>query len=133
MEEYNSDSVSNLTMLATKSFDHILDQVRSSCLNFTMQISPFSAVISLKKTLVKDQSGNPSLPAKPKCSSSEHIEDLVKKNHELEKKLIILTNKNAKLTTDCSEAYNTIKQLQKDHQEALKARDIASEASAKIN
>ena len=50
MQEFiNSDL--NLTMLATQAFDDILDQIRSSSLNFHVQISPFSAVISLKKSL----------------------------------------------------------------------------------
>ena len=53
----NSDG----TMAASNIFDLILSQVQHSCLNFQIQVSPFSAVISLKKSLAKDQSGAPLL------------------------------------------------------------------------
>ena len=59
-EIMNSDC--NLTMLATKSFNQIIEQIQTSSLNFQIQISPFSAIISLKKSLIKDHSGNPLLP-----------------------------------------------------------------------
>ena len=48
---------SDLTMLAEKSFDSILKQVQDSKLNFQIKLSPFSAEISLKKTFIKNQSG----------------------------------------------------------------------------
>ena len=44
-------------MAASKAFNKILDCVKSSNLNFCLQLSPFSANISLKKTLVKDKAG----------------------------------------------------------------------------
>ena len=53
---FSANSDENLTMLATEAFDQILETIRTSCLNFQMQISPFSAVISLKKSLIKDKS-----------------------------------------------------------------------------
>jgi len=51
----NSDE----TMVATKSFDHIIHQIQKSCLNLNLQVSPFSALISLKKSIVKDKKGLP--------------------------------------------------------------------------
>ena len=105
----DSDRNLNLTMLATKSFDQILEQIQSSCLNFHIQISPFSAVISLKKSLIRDQSGEPRLPVNPNKSSSDHVEALIAKNKELESKLATLTNEHAKLIDDSIEAHNTIK------------------------
>ena len=106
----NSDC--NLTMLATRSFDNILELIQTSCLNYQIQISPFSAFISLKKSLIRDQSGNPRLPAKLNNISSEHIEALVVKNHELEEKLSILTNNHTDLINNYDEALKTIKKLQ---------------------
>ena len=50
---------SDLNMAASKAFDHVLQQVTSSSLNFQLQLSPFSAVISLKKSFVKDKDGIP--------------------------------------------------------------------------
>ena len=50
------------TMAAAIAFNNIVNLVQSSNLNFKLQLSPFSANISLKKTLLKDKSGLPSLP-----------------------------------------------------------------------
>ena len=50
---------SNITMDANKSFEIVLDQVKSSKLNFHIIQSPFSATISLKKSFIKDKSGWP--------------------------------------------------------------------------
>ena len=47
----------NATMAASKAFDKIIDCVKSSNLNFCLQLSPFSATISVKKTLIKDKAG----------------------------------------------------------------------------
>ena len=116
MDEFtNSDF--NLTMLATQSFNNILEQIQSSCLNFQIQISPFSAVISLKKSLIRDQSGKPRLPTKLD-DTSEHVEDLVTKNLELERKLIVLSNKHAELINDFAKYKETMKDLQNLSQEA---------------
>ena len=43
-------------------FENILHQVKCSNLNFKIDLSPFSAVISLKKSLVKDKSWISRLP-----------------------------------------------------------------------
>ena len=57
-----TDSDFNPTMAAYKTFDQILECVKSSNLNFCLQLSPFSANISIKKTAVKDKSGVPLIP-----------------------------------------------------------------------
>ena len=65
IEKTDSDSDFNPTMAASKAFDQILEYVKSSNLNFCLQLSPFSANISIKKTLTKDKSGvhlNPRIP-----------------------------------------------------------------------
>ena len=94
-EMINSDI--NLKMLATTSFDHVINEIQRSGLNFQLQISPFSALISVKKSLIKDVSGKPLLPPKIKPDrsdfTSEQIEALVSKNIELEKELTLLRMK----------------------------------------
>ena len=91
-EMINSDIY--LEMLATTSFDHVINEIQRSGLNFQLQISPFSALISVKKSLIKDVSGKPLLPSKIKPDrsvvTSEQIEALVSKNIELEKELTLL-------------------------------------------
>ena len=53
----NLDSDKKIKMVASDAFENLLKQVQSSNLNFRMEISPFSAVITLKKSLVKDKAG----------------------------------------------------------------------------
>ena len=60
--EKNKTSDLNPTMVANKTYDSILVQVRASNLNFHLHISPFSAIISIKKSLIKDQFGSLLLP-----------------------------------------------------------------------
>ena len=50
------------TMAATLKFDAILSTVQSSNFNFHVEISPFSAVIHLKKPLIVDELGIPQIP-----------------------------------------------------------------------
>ena len=51
-----------------------MDQVKSSNLKFQLQQSPFSAVISLKKSFVKDKSGQILTPPKSKPDYLLHLE-----------------------------------------------------------
>ena len=45
--------------MAASTFDLILSNIQKSNLNFCIQVSPFSATISLKKSFAKDKSGSP--------------------------------------------------------------------------
>jgi hypothetical protein len=56
---------SEAKMAASTTFDYILEQIKTSNPNFWIQLSPFSATISLKKSLVKDVSGLPVMPPIP--------------------------------------------------------------------
>ena len=60
-ESVSSDFITT-TMLASHSFNAVLELVQTSCLNFQIQVSPFSAIISLKKSFIKDKCGNLVLP-----------------------------------------------------------------------
>ena len=53
------------TMAAKRTFDDLLAQIQASNLNFHLQLSPFSASISLKKSLIKYKFGNTLLPPCP--------------------------------------------------------------------
>ena len=48
---------SDVKKYAMSAFDDIIGRVRRSNLNFQLQLSPFSAVISLKKSVVKKYQG----------------------------------------------------------------------------
>ena len=77
MAEYNSDF--NPAMAASAMFDSIINQVRSSNLNFQMQMTPFSATIVIKKTLIKDTSGVHVIPSTYKNHEEEMVEQKYKK------------------------------------------------------
>ena len=76
---------SELKMAASTTFDYILEQIKTSNLNFWLQMSPFSATISIKKSLVKDKSGLPLMPpvSKPVKLESDDT-DLAQKVSKLE-------------------------------------------------
>ena len=114
------------TMAASKVFDKILDDVKTSNLNFCLQLSPFSANISLKKTLVKDKTGSYLYPpiansldlAKQKLDSIKvaQLEDII---DDLKLRL-------AKSKAECEEAHETISGLEnklKIKQESVETRD----------
>ena len=77
-------------MAAETAFNNIVKLVQSSRLNFKLQLSPFSANISLKKTLVKDKSGFPSLPPHVDIPDSAEVadRDLASKNLKLKNELV---------------------------------------------
>ena len=113
-------------MAATKAFDKILDDVKSSNLNFCLQLSPFSATISLKKTLVKDKAGLFLYP--PVANAS----DLPKQNlnsikvEQLEDIIDDLKLRLAESTADCEQAHEKITELEnklKIKQENLETKD----------
>ena len=101
MDEYQ-DSDRNLAMLASNAFENIINQIRTSNLNFQLQMSPFSACISLKRSLVKEKSGAFLLPpATPESPSSEsEIAALAKKNLQLENKLLEMNEKYARVVEE---------------------------------
>ena len=85
MKEYKY-STTDLTMAASQTFESLIDQVKNSNLNFHLQQSPFSAVISIKKSYIKDKSGVPLMsnapdPAGLYCLKSENQETKERVKH----------------------------------------------------
>ena len=63
-----------MNMMAEDHFNTILRLIQDSRLNFQLQLTPFSAVISLKKAFIKDQNGSYVLPNKSserKCDDKD--------------------------------------------------------------
>ena len=57
-ESINSD----ITICATNTFNNILHEIQKSCLNYHLQMSPYSAIFSIKKSFQKDRIGQLILP-----------------------------------------------------------------------
>ena len=89
----------NPTMLASQNFNSILEQVQSSCLNFQIQVSPFSAIIHLKKSFIKDKSGKLLLP-RDRSVPCENVKALVDKNIKLENDVVAITTLHEELVRD---------------------------------
>ena len=103
-------------MVANKNFDSILCSVRSSCLNYSIQVSPFSATISLKKTIVKDKTGAYRIP--PPIYEHENS-DLQNINDALENELSSLKSKYGELLSVYVSTKDNLTLLQ----ESIKDRD----------
>ena len=101
-----SDSDFDPAMLASIAFEAIIDRIQNSNLNFQLQMTPFSAQISLKKSLVIDKSG---VPRKP---STNAVNDITTKNMKLEKDVEKLQISYARAVDDCDDAYKKIRYLQ---------------------
>ena len=62
---------SDAAMLANKNFEIILSTIRSSSLNYSIQVTPFAATISLRKTIIKDKTGTYIAPRHMEVENSE--------------------------------------------------------------
>ena len=103
-------------MAASHMFENILDQVKSSNLNFHLQLSPFSAIISLKKSWVKDKTGTSLL--RPPTPTS-----ILFQTHQIENEAS--AQKISKLET-------IIKSLRSDYEDSLRDCENAYRNIAKL-
>ena len=108
MEKYTD---SDLTMVAAKSFDQILHQITSSSLNYHLQVTPYSAIISLKKSLLNDKSGYPMQPRPNQALDNVHHQELIVKNLKLQAELQMLKERNEELIKESDYNHETIKGL----------------------
>ena len=106
MEQFTDSENVNSAMCPATVFYNILNQIQASHLNFQLQLSPFSAVISLKKTFVKNKSGT---ILYPQTTSHNLFANIVEKNCEHEKDIINLKHMYEEAVEDCAKANNEIK------------------------
>jgi hypothetical protein len=93
-QSYSSDN-GNSTMEVLASFETILEQISESQLNYKLELSSFSAVISLKKSFIKDKSGNALRPIPMNYSSIQ-----VNQSSFLKTRIPSLEIENEKLKAD---------------------------------
>ena len=136
-QKISSDS----TMVASKAFENILDQIRSSNLNFQLHLSPFAAQISLKKSLVKDKSGfllsPPTATQNLREQFQSDIVTLTRRNIYLERSLENLQKNYEDAVLDSENARSRISELEKKLEEAEikkeKTFDLKDELREKSN
>jgi hypothetical protein len=122
---------SDPTMIATRTFEDILSQLKSSNLNFHLQQSPFAAQISLKKSLVRDKAGVPLPPPKTPTFLLQQTESdmatITRRNLYLEKKVESLNNDLENSALDCENAYAAKSKLEKHLSEISCVKEVKSE------
>ena len=102
------DQITELKMAIDSTFSSILNQIQLSNLNFSMQMTPYAAYITLKKSVVKDQNGINGVPSPPILMllqrAHQNIADLRYENEHLKVKFEALkesrkylVNENVKL------------------------------------
>ena len=92
-------------MAASQSFEGIINQVVASNLNFCLEQSPFSAVIHLKKSVIRNRSGTPLLPPPP---LSVQLLQGQSDNYRQAQKIIKLESIIKSFKSDSVKASNTI-------------------------
>ena len=132
----NSNSDYNTKMAAASAFDSILNQVKLSNLNFYMELSPFSAVINLKKSLIQDKSGIFMIPPLPNTFLLGQIKlenlDLYQKVKQLENDLVNSKNQYEEAVNDCENAIKTIATLEEYLKEAQVKYDKCSDFESNL-
>ena len=112
------NAVSDMRMLASETLETLLNQVKSSNLNFNLQQSPLSAIISIKSSFIKDKFGTPLLPPTPPSTGNVL---------NLEKDMASIKRAYEHSVLDCEETYRTIFKLK----EELKIKEEARDESTK--
>ena len=105
-------------MLASKAFSNIIDQIQTSNLNYQVQLSPFSAYISLKRSLIKEKSGAYRQPPAPETLASRNpslVAELVDKNLQLEKRLEEMKADHAHAVDNCQKVNIKLVELQSNN------------------
>ena len=112
---YRETNISNsdYTMETGKIFENIIQQVKSSNLNFRLEESPFSAVINLKKSIINDKLGNTLSPPPLQLELGEK-KCLIEKTWQLEKCVESLKYDLEKAVDDCAEVYKYKVKLESD-------------------
>ena len=99
-------------MLASKKFDGILREIQASHLNFSIQLTPFSALISIRKSFVTDRSGAVILPENALHDKSHGSMVGDSPQNQLERNYNDLQKNYAKTVGDYTAALETIQTLE---------------------
>ena len=108
------DAFSNMAAIK---FENILNQIRSSSLNFRMNVTPFTAVIHLKKTITTDKSGNflHQNTFVNRTNNVNEADELMAKNLALEKEITDLKRSCLKASESITEIERNLELLNRQH------------------
>ena len=100
-------------MEANSKFNNLLQNVYESGLNFKIDLSPFSAIISVKKSFIKDKSGN-TMVAVPTIATQSINQKLKDQIFDMESVIFKLKEDHAYAVDNCVEAYAMKKNLEEE-------------------
>ena len=98
-------------MTASQAFENLLKKVQASCLNFKIELSPFSAVIHVKKSFIKNRFGQAVVPV-VEGSEAQGVYD--KKVVELEKENDMLKVKIEETVKEAENCHGMVNKLEKE-------------------
>ena len=105
----NSDSDVNFAMAVSQAFEGIINQVVASNLYFCLEQSPFSAVIHLKKSVIRNKSGTLLIPPP---SPTVQLLQVQSDNYRQAQKIIKLESIINSFRSDSVKSENTILELE---------------------
>ena len=135
-------TVSDLEMAVNSTYASILNEIQLSNLNFSIQITPFAAYITLKKSAQKDLNGHHVPPSPPLLVLLQNLQqenlNLRDKNftlnsayESLEKNYNRIVMENASLVDAIEETNSTIAALTKDNEDLYRKIDVADQEAVK--
>ena len=110
-------------MDATIVYENLLLQIQKSCLNYKLEMSPFSATISLKKSFIRNKSGTPVYPQS--LESLPRAENVQKDTFNIE--MMELKNKLHQLE------YTTASYKMKYEEEVLESETLQQKLKETLN
>ena len=117
----------NTSNMAAEFFEDIIKCIRTSNLNFHLQLSPYSAIISLKKSFIKDKAGSPIPPPLYKQQNANY-DTILKRNQALEEEINILSKAYKKSLNDLAALEDKVKILE-NNEDKIKS-DLTQELSS---
>ena len=104
---------SDMTMFAATSFNNIIHHVQYSGLNYQLRITPFSANISIKKSLVKNREGYPPFAMVSENDAADGVSAVnVQNDVKLIQELDELKNKQKEYVRELEAVYKTVQELE---------------------
>ena len=96
----------------------MMNQIRGSSLNFQIKVTPFTAVIHLKKSITKDKSGKflHQSTFASRTNKDTEVDELKTKNLELQKEITILKRSCSKASKSLAEIERNLDILNRQHE-----------------
>ena len=126
--------VTELEMSINNTFGSILNEIQLSNLNFSLQVTPFTAYITLKKSVQKDVNGVPATPSPPLLyllqQAQQVILQLQGENSKLKTSVATLEEKTKSAINENDVLVDTVKEV---NEEAAGLAAINNNLRDKIN